>query len=68
MHILLIFGLFKKSSFLTVSCLCFYFAENKDMVLNLIKMCYRDFPAECTTAANELPPDVAATLQQICSS
>lgn len=42
--------------------------ENKDVVVNLIKMCYRDFPAECTTAANELPPDVAATLQQICSS
>ncbi|XP_075230407.1 importin-4-like [Lycorma delicatula] len=42
--------------------------ENKDMVVNLIKMCYRDFPSECATAATELPPDVAVTLQQICSS
>lgn len=42
--------------------------DGKDIVVNLLKMCHRDFPSECAKAATELPQPIAETLQQICVS
>ncbi|XP_054274502.1 importin-4-like [Macrosteles quadrilineatus] len=43
-------------------------AGNRHIIVNLLKSCHRDFPAEINTAASLLPEDVRATLQQACVS
>jgi len=43
-------------------------AENRPIIVNLLKSCHQDFPVECNSAASVLPEDVRATLQHACTS